>query len=235
MSVNRRVSTLWNVVGVWLSAMLLSACTTTTLLEVRFDADVPGTPPLTTQTLGTVVVDNGGGSVVVVDTPSPDLTPTKWARISHPTSNTPQTSMRAMMSAPAGDGSFTVTTLLYVPTGGAVATVQLEPYGMPESSYVSFLHVDLLADGTVRINDGAQTFGRFPHDQPFILSIHMDVSGSGATARVALAGAGTSGSADVAIPLLSFARQFGAVRIWMGYQFSGQFFVDDVLVVERQS
>jgi hypothetical protein len=123
MSVKRRVSTLWSVVGVWLSAMLLSACTTTTLLEVRFDADVPGTPPLTTQTLGTVIVDNGGGSVVVVDTPSASLTPSKWARISHPTSNTPQTSMRAMMPAPAGEGSFTVTTLLYVPTGGAVATI----------------------------------------------------------------------------------------------------------------
>jgi hypothetical protein len=235
MSVKRRISTLWTIVGAWLSAVLLSACTTTTLLEVRFDADTPGAPPSVTQTMGTVLVDNGGGSVVVVDRPATDLAAGNWARIAHPTSNTPQTSMRAMMSAPAGDGSFTITTLLYVPTGGAVATIQLEPFGLPESSYASFLHVDLLADGTVRINDGAQVFGHYPHDQVFILSIDMDVSGSGATARVALAGADTSGSADVAIPLLSFARQFGAVRIWMGYQFSGQFYVDDVLVVKRES
>jgi hypothetical protein len=96
--------------------------------------------------------------------------------------------------------------------------------------------VDLLADGTLRINDDpTQIFGRFPHDQAFILAIHMDVSGAGATARVSLAGAGTSGSAEVPIPLLSFARQFGAVRIWMGYQLSGQFFVDDLLVVKRES
>jgi hypothetical protein len=139
------------------------------------------------------------------------------------------------MPAPAGDGSFTITTLLYVPTGGAVATIQLEPFGLPESAYASFLHVDLLADGSLRINDGTETFGHYPHDRLFILSIDLKVSDAGATARVALAGADTSGSVDVVIPLLTFARRFGAVRIWMGYQFSGQFYVDDVLVVKRQS
>lgn len=223
--------------GAWLCAALLGVCgcTTTTLLEVRFDADTPGAPPGATQALGTVVVEPGAGSVVVVDTPAVDVTPAnkKWARISHPTPITPETSLVARMPAATGNGSFSVTTLLYVPTGAAVPTIQLEtiPLG---SSPVSFLHVDLLADGSLRINDGAATFGHYPHDRPFLLSIELELADAGATARVAPVGAETSGSAEVSIPTSSLARQFGAVRIWMGFQFGGTFYADDVVVVKRE-
>lgn len=221
--------------GAWLCGALLAGCTTTTLLEVRFDDDPVGAPPLVTQELGTVIVENGAGSVVVVDTPSPDVPPSgdHWARIAHPTTFTPQTSLRAMMAAPTGDGSFSVTMVLYVPTGGAVPTIQLEPYGAA-SSFASFLHVDLLPDGSLRIDDAAETFGHYPHDQTFLLSIQLELGDAGATARVAPVGAGTSGSAEVPIVASGVARQFGAVRIWMGYQFAGSFYVDDVVVVRRE-
>jgi hypothetical protein len=214
--------------------MALGACTTTTLLDVGFDADTPGTPPSVTQELGTVLVDHGAGSVAVVESPAAGVGTTKWAQISHPTSITPQTSLRAMMPAPAGDGSFTVSTLLYVPSGAGVATIQLEPFGQPESSYLNFLHVDLLADGTLRIDDGPQTFGQYPHDQVFILTIKLDVGPMGTSARVAPAGAGTSGSAEVAISVPTLARHFGAVRVWMGFQHAGRFYVDDVRVVKHE-
>lgn len=225
-------------VGVLLGSVLLGACacTSTTLLEVRFDDDVLGEPPSTTQEVGTLFVENGAGRVVVVDTPASQVLPRdkRWARISHPESGTPQTSMRAMMTAPGGLGDFSITAVLYVPSGGAVPTIQLEPFALPPSSYASFLHVDLLTDGSLRIDDGTETFGHFPHDQLFLLSIQLKVDEAGATARVAPVGAGASGLAEVSIAAPSLARQLGAVRVWMGYQFGGDFYVDDVVVVKRE-
>jgi hypothetical protein len=236
MLVKHRIRSISSFLGVGLCAAMLFGCTTTTLLEVRFDADTPGAPPSVTQALGTVVVELGAGSVVVVDTPASDVTPAnkKWARISHPTRITPETSMIARMpGGPTGNGSFSVTTLLYVPTGEAVPTIQLETIELG-SGPASFLHVDLLADGSLRINDAATSFGHYPHDQPFLLSIQLDVDDTGATARVAPVGAEASGSAEVPIPAPSLARLFGAVRIWMGFQFGGTFFADDVVVVEHE-
>jgi hypothetical protein len=217
--------------------VLLSGCPATTLLSVKFDADAIGSPPATTQAVGTVSLDEGAGSIRVVNTPAPAVTATKWVRISHPTSPTPQTSMRAQMGAPAGDGSITLTTALYIPAGTGAVTVQLEPFSMSEDSYFNFIHVDLMPDGSLRINDGPTTFGHFPHDQVFLLVATLNASSTAATVRVALAGSGTSGSQDVPISasLLGFARQFGAVRIWMGFQHRGQFYADDVLVLKRAS
>lgn len=217
--------------------LLLSSCTTTTLLSAKFDADAIGAPPASVQAVGTLSIDNGAGSIQVVGSPAAAIPATKWVQISHPTSPTPQTSMRGQMSASAGDGSTTLTTALYIPAGTGVVTVQLEPFGMPESSYFNFIHVDLMPDGSLRIDDGATTFGHFPHDQVFILIARVDTSSTGATVHVALSGSGTSGSLDVPISssLLSFARQFGAVRIWMGFQHQGQFYADDIFVLKKTS
>lgn len=231
-----RPGTLWgSLVGPLLSTLLLGGCTSTPLLEVRFDDDTPGMPPSTTQQLGTLQLENGAGSIVVVETPRRDVTPPdkRWARLSHPTPGTPQTSLRASLPAPAGLGDITVSTLLYVPSDGSVPTIQLEPFAVPGSSDASILHVDLLTDGTLRIDDRPETFGRFPHDRVFMLSIHLDVTETGATARVAPVGAGTRGSSVVEIATHGLAQQLGAVRVWMGDPLGGQLYVDDLVVVKR--
>lgn len=218
-------------------AIVLCSCTATTLLSAKFDGDAIGAPPASAQAVGTLALDPGAGSIQVVATPSPGVSATKWMRISHPTSPTPQTSMRGEMTAAAGDGSSALTVALYIPSNTGVVTVQLEPFGRPESSYFNFIHVDLMPDGSLRINDGPTTFGHFPHDQVFILVVTVDASSAGATVHVALVGSGTSGSTDVAISgsLVAIARQFGAVRIWMGFEHHGQFYADDVLVLKKTS
>jgi hypothetical protein len=217
--------------------LLMSACPSTTLLSVKFNADAVGAAPGATQTVGTLSLDDGAGSIQVVEQPAPTVSATKWVRLSHPASPSPQTSMRGQMTASAGDGSSTLTAALYIPAGTGVVTVQLEPFGMPETSYFNFIHVDLMPDGVLRIGDGPTTFGHFPHDQVFILVLNITASSAAATVRVSLLGSGTSGSLDVPIPapLLNAARQFGAVRIWMGFQHKGQFYVDDVLVSKKTS
>lgn len=234
MSARRRVSTPRSLRGAWLSALAtaLGACDTE-LLVARFGGDAPGTPPGAIQELGTLSFEEGGGSVLVVQRPAQGVNTTNWAHVSHPTADTPPTSLRVVMDDFAGDGSFTISALLWVPAGGAVTTVQLEPFGRPDSSYLSFLRVDLLPDGTLRIDDEPQTFGHYPHDQVFILAIELEVNATGALATVAPSGAGTSGSQDVVIAEAGMARHFGAVRLWMGSSNAGDFYADNVLVLEH--
>ena len=68
MAQHHRVSTLRTLGRALLcmAALGLGGCASTPLLEVRFDGDVPGAPPSTTQALGTVAIDPGAGSVLVV-------------------------------------------------------------------------------------------------------------------------------------------------------------------------
>lgn len=44
-------------------------------------------------------------------------------------------------------------------------------------------------------------------------------------------GGSASGQKDVNLP--SIANQFGGVRFWMGFQHTGTFFVDEILVTKR--
>jgi hypothetical protein len=95
--------------------------------------------------------------------------------------------------------------------------VQCETFGQPASVLTSFLHLDFMPDGQVRIDDGA-LFGHFTHDQPFIVQVRLKIGPSVGTADIALAGDGASGTATHTIPtaLRNLARQFGAVRVWIG-------------------
>ena len=106
------------------------------------------------------------------------------------------------------------------------SSLQFEQFNQPvANSFNGFLHLDFQKDGTIRIDDLPGTvFGTFPHDEPFIVQVTLNVVPT-PTAHIVLAGAGTSGQKDYAIqtPLIPLARQFGAVRLWMGFPWTGPF------------
>ena len=59
----------------------------------------------------------------------------------------------------------------------------------------------------------------------------MNTAASPPTAHIALFGTGTSGSTDYTIMApVQFVQQFGAIRIWMGYPWTGYFGATDLLV-----
>lgn len=228
----RHRSTSWLPCCAWLAALVLGACNATPLLEVGFHGDAPRAPPGPNQTLGTVTVEPGGGSVEVVETPPGDASTENWAHLSHPAS-TPATSLRAMMAAPTGDGRFTVSMFLFVPEGTEVTTLQLEPFGQDPASAVELLRVDLLADGTLRVDGGPGPFGKYPHDQVFALGIELQISADQATATITPSGMSTSGSAEIVISAPGVARHFGAVRLWIDDEQAGEVYVDDLRVLRR--
>ena len=216
------------------SLLGLGGCASQTLFNANFNADTIGSAPSTTQTVGTVSLDVGSGTVKVVAAPSG--TSSNWVQINHPSAPSPQTAMRGDFSQFKGDGTYNFLAAVYIPTGTGVVTLQFEPFGQPASSYTNFLHLDFMQNNTVRIDDKSNVvFGSFPRDKYFTVLVTLTITPTGATANMELLGNGASGTLTYPVnpEWLNIAREFGAVRFWMGYQFTGSFEADDILVLYR--
>ena len=221
-----------------LGLFLITACNSTTVFQAHFNSDTPGSPPATNQATGTLLLSPGAGSITVVAAPAAGLPANKWVRISHPSQPTLETVMKGEFPASNGPGNYGFLASLFIPTGTGAVTVQFETFGRGLNNSPDFLHLDFMPAGNIRINDDdAVTFGHFPRDQVFVLSVNLVITPANATAHISLLGAGTSGSTDVSITgfRLTLAQQFGSLRIWMGFQWTGMFFVDDILVTRRNS
>ncbi|XXX77437.1 hypothetical protein WMF30_01510 [Sorangium sp. So ce134] len=211
---------------------VLTGCSAETLLSAGFNQDAVAQLPNSQQAVGTVAAALGNGNVVVADSPAGEAND-RWVLIQHPNFND-VTSIQCRFSGFRGDGQYMATARLYIPSeSGGVPTLQFEGFNQPLSDLKSFLHLDFLTNGTVRVNDDSNlTFGTYQRGQVFSVQVTFNISASGATATISLLGM-ASGSLDVAIPsyFLAQARNFGAVRAWMGANSTGDFYVDDISAV----
>ncbi|MGH7648925.1 MAG: hypothetical protein ACREND_12460 [Gemmatimonadaceae bacterium] len=207
----------------------LAGCSAQTLLSAAFHDDTIGTPPQPAQTVGTVNVDNGDGTVLVVTSPTGNSE--KWVQIEHNDVNGAQTGMQGVFAQRKTGGTFALLAVMYIPSGAGAATLSFEPFFSGPHDYNYFLHVDFMPDSTVRIDDGRATFGKFPHDQFFTISASLTY-GDSITAHFQLLGTGASGSADYTLPAgnANIARDFNSIRFWMGSNYTGLFDVDNIIV-----
>jgi hypothetical protein len=215
--------------------ILLTGChPTETLFQSNFDSTAVGQPPSHVQQVGTANIFGPAGSVVVV---APPVTPSgKWVQISRPTGPA-VAGMQGNFSQFRGDGTYTFSTILYIPSSSSngLATIQFETFNQPVGSVSSFLHLDFTQANRVRIDDNeATTFGSFPRDQAFIVQVTLNINAS-STAHIVLSGAGASGQSDYNIlpPLRAMAQQFGAIRVWMGFPWTGSFDATTIVVTRN--
>jgi hypothetical protein len=216
-----------------------ATCDVETIFSANFEADANGAPPATAQSVGTVRIEKGAGSVIVVPSPVPVTSPDKWVRISHPTAVTPETSFIVDATRTPGNGTTSLLATLMIPTPGprpnpnitrALATVQFES-ALPGGQSAAFMHLDFMDTGTIRIDDNpGNTVGTFPFGQPFTLAVSSEVTPSAATAHISLLSP-AEGQKDQPISFVNTARRFNSVRFWVGFQFASTFFVDDVTML----
>ena len=213
--------------------LMLTACNSHTALRVNFNSDTVGAPPAPLQSTGSVALDLGAGSVTVVAAPTPGMSKGKWGRIHHPAASSAQTALRVDFDQLGGPGRYSLVSVLYIPRGTGMVTVALESSGQPVAS---FMHINFMPEGHVRIDDGPTVFGDFPHDQSFTLNVVLDIGDNSAVAQIDLLGGMALGSATVGIDpsVLPLAWQFGTVRYMMGFEHTGNFFVDDILVTRAK-
>lgn len=70
-----------------------------------------------------------------------------------------------------------------------VATVQFERQNQPLNSIANFLHLDLMPNNKVRIDDDTDTeFGTFPRGKPFIVQVTLDIDESPSAHRTVRGG-----------------------------------------------
>jgi hypothetical protein len=212
----------------------LTACASTTVFQSDFGTNTLNQPPAHAQKTGTANVDGPTGSVLVV--PAPAGANGQWVRVRRANGPT-LAALQGNLSSFGGAGFYTFSAHLYVPSGSGVASIQFERFGQASDDYAGFLHLDFLPENRVRIDDNAATtFGTFKRDQPFVVQVTLNISATEpATAHIVLAGVDASGTADYTIlpPFQSFARQFGAVRVWQGFPHTGAFHVTNILVTRR--
>ena len=213
--------------------LLLTGCDT--LFQSSFDSNTIGAPPSHNQATGTVNVNADPGTVVVVS--GAGASGGKWVKITRLAKfEEVLPAMQGNLSSFRGDGSYTVLAVLYIPSGSGLATLQFEGFGQAVTDYDSFLHLDFMQNNTVRINDdNTQVFGTFPRNQSFTVAVTLDITASSATAHIGLFGNGAAGSMNYAVPRLDLARQFGAVRFWMGFPWTGSFYVTQIIVTRSKS
>jgi hypothetical protein len=218
------------------ACLLFAGCSTQTLFQSNF-ATAIGQPPAHAQQVGTANSYGPTGSVVVESLPPPVAG--YWVRIGRADTQSSEAALQGVTSGYKGPGTYTISMSVLMPTGTGLATISLEPAGQSINVFGGFLHLDLMEDDTVRIDDDDSTkFGKFPRDQLFILQVTLTV-GATASANIALSGANTqstSQSKDFAIQpfAVPLAQQFGAVRIWMGLPWQGAFYAQNVLVTKNQ-
>jgi hypothetical protein len=214
--------------------LALAGCASETLFQSSFNSQAVNAPPTAVQTVGTAQVAGDPGSVIVVG-PLPG-TNENWLKVSRANAQSQVSTFTGILSKTPGVGSYGFLCALFIPSGSGLATVEFATaaFGAPAST--SFLHLDFMQNNTVRIDDGqGPTWGTFPRDQFFTLSVTLEITAASSVAHLALFGTGTSGTLDYTIPppFNNFAQQFGQVKIYMGFPWTGSFDAADLLVTHR--
>jgi hypothetical protein len=216
--------------------LALSGCASETLFRSNFDSTPAHQPPSATQSIGTANIDGPPGSVLVEAAP-PTLNG-KWLQVSRPQG--PATAgFQGKFVQFRGNGIYTFSATLFMPSQAGVATIQFEPFTNQGSDLAAFLHLDFLPDNQVRIDDNDATkFGSFPRDQPFIVQVTLDINATASTAHIVLAGAGVgpdnTRDRTVLAPLQNRSQQFGAIRVWQGFPHVGAFKAANIAVTKKK-
>lgn len=214
-----------------LALTILGGCQSATVFQSNFNSTPVGQRPASAQATGTASVFGATGSVGVVGSPV-QAGGEHWLKVSRASNGAPISGMLGTLASQPG-GQYNFLCAMFIPTGSGLATLSFEPVPQPQpGGMVDFLHIDFMQDNRVRINDlRATEFGSFPRDQAFDVAVTLNTTASPPTAHIALIGPGASGSVDYTITAPAFfAQQFGAVRVWMGYPWTGHFDSADLLV-----
>ncbi|HTQ28590.1 MAG TPA: hypothetical protein VMI35_10695 [Puia sp.] len=216
--------------------LMLAGCSSQTLFQSNFDSAAIGQPPSHGQQVGTVNTDGPAGSVTTVA--SPVTTGGNFVQVSRNANATSVSGLQCNFSKFAGVGQYTFSAVMYIPAGSGLATIQFETFNQPVSTYTNFLHLDFTEDNMVRLDDMDSTkFGSFPRGQVFIVQVTLNINATAPTAHIVLSGAGASGARDYKIipALIGMAQQFGAVRLWMGFPWTGSFDTNTIVVTYQSS
>ena len=106
-----------------IGAALLGGCSSQTIFQSNF-ASATNQPPTPTQQVGTARVFGDNGSVLVE---ASTATSGHWLQIGRATQQSGVAGVQGNFAQSAGDGTYTFSTVVYMPSGTGDASIQFEP------------------------------------------------------------------------------------------------------------
>jgi hypothetical protein len=208
------------------SLIVLYGCGATVVYRDTFDSTPIGEPPGPPQ----IGISSVSGDVLIAENPINDVSPDRWLQLKR--------------VSPVGTLAQYVATLEEpVTAGGNVALVGYIPAFAPITMSVLFdtpafapsatlLHIDLLSDGNIRVNDSSVE-GTYKFDTPVAFLVGFNLGASPPTATLLVRGGGEDASATVEIPAAVAGFGLGRVRLVTPFEGvsspPGRFLINDVV------
>ncbi|MGH7503409.1 MAG: hypothetical protein ACREL7_16905 [Longimicrobiales bacterium] len=224
----------------WTIAMIVpvlligvNGCGATVIYRDSFNGPAVGQPPAQPE-IGTATAS---GDAEIAANPQDPGSSDRWLRLGRP-----------VPTQPGGEyiGTFTETVLN---TNGSVALVGFIPAASrmmmsvffeaaPPGPPVPFLHIDLLKDGNIRVNDST-VVGTYAFDTLIGFVIGFELTASPPVANILIRGGGEDASLTVPIPANVAGFGLGRVRVFAPFEGvnapAGAFLVNDVVATRRSN
>ena len=212
-------------IALLLIAVALSGCGTTVFLD-KLEAPAinqqPSAPAVGTSTTG--------GDARIVANPQNASSSDRWLRLGRQVPTQPGGGYIGTFTENVTNTKASVALVGFIPKSSPIMmTVFFEP--KPPAPPAALLHIDLLPDGRIRIND--TTFaGTYKFDTLIGFSVGFNLAGSAPSASVVVRGGGDDAGIDV--PISPNIAQFGLGRVRVFAPFegvnapAGAFFVNEI-------
>lgn len=205
---------------------VLGGCATTVYLD-KFDAAAVGQAPAP-PTTGTSAI---AGAAVIAANPQNSGSTDRWLQLSRTVATEGGGQYIGTFTQNVVNKRASVDLVGFVPSSSPIMmTVFFEP--QPPAPPAPLLHVDLLPNGNIRLND-TTVAGTFKFDTLVGFFINFDLENASPTASVLIRGGGNDASLTVPVPTSAAKFGIGRVRIFAPFEGvnapNGAFLVNDLV------
>lgn len=211
----------------------LNACGATVVHRSTFNGPAIGQPPGQPE-IGTAT---SGGDARIAANPEDPNSPDRWLRLARPVATQAGGEYIGNFTQIVQNGNGSVALVGFIPSASPVMmTVFFE--AAPPSPPAPFLHIDLLKNGDIRINDDS-IVGTYEFDTLIGFIIGFELAGPSPIANILIRGGAEDASLTVPIPPNIAQFGLGRVRIFAPFEGvnapPGAFLVNDVVATRRNN
>lgn len=215
-----------------LSLIALSGCGVSLVYQDNFDATPVGAPP-GPPAIGTSSVS---GDVRVAPDPFDAVSPDHWLQLRR-VDPLALGEYAATLAQPVTAGKGGVALVGYIPASAPI-TMSLYFDTPPVAPAATLLHIDLLPNRNIRVNDST-VVGTYAFDHSVAFLVSFDLAASPPTATLLIRGGGEDASATVPIPGAVAGFGLGRVRLVAPFEGvnspPGRFLINEVLATRPTS
>lgn len=209
----------------------VNGCGATVIYRDSFNTPAVGQPPGQAE-IGTATAS---GDARIAAHPQDPASSDRWLRLARPVATQPGGEYVGTFTEQVLNDNGSVSLVGYIPAASKMMMsvfFEVAPPGPPGP----FLHIDLLEDGTIRVNDSTLV-GTYEFDTLIAFVIGFELEGAQPVANILIRGGGEDASLTVPVPGSIAGFGLGRVRVFAPFEGvnapPGAFLVNDVVATRR--